>query len=104
VKNIFLVHARRNWHSADVHESCLVQAPIRSLRSSNEPPPKQINEDRIKAAARGDKELEELVEAIAKIETETKVNQQLSALLDTTIEDVVNRKKRLRKRFDRLFG
>ena len=104
VKHKFLSHARRNRISAGTLESGLGQVTTGSLRFSTGPTTDTTMTDRIMAAARGDKALEELVEAAARLETEAKVNQQLSALLDTTIEDIVNRKRRLTRRVDRLLG
>jgi hypothetical protein len=57
--------------------------------------------DGMRTVVRGDKELEDLVDAAQRVDDAARVNQQLSQLLQTTISDVVNRKKRLRRLWDR---
>jgi hypothetical protein len=53
--------------------------------------------EEIKAAVRGNRDLEELVEALQDIESGPNINQQLSQRLNTTIPDVINRRRRLRR-------
>jgi len=104
VKNKFLAHARRSRRSVEILENGLRKAKIHVMSSSTEPILDMPIGERMRMAARGDSVIEELVEAAAKLESEKRVNQQLSSLLDTTIEDVVNRRTRLTRRFNRLFG
>lgn len=52
-------------------------------------------------AAMGDSSLEELLKAVSKVDGGHNINQQLAEALNTTTEDVVNRKKRLRRRAKR---
>jgi DNA-directed RNA polymerase specialized sigma24 family protein len=52
-------------------------------------------------AARGDSDLEQLVEAIPDIDGKNNINQQLAKKLKTTPQDIVNRKKRLLRRYKR---
>ena len=56
---------------------------------------------RIDEAARGDTKLQELVKAVSDIEGGHNINQQLAEELHTSPEDVVNRKKRLVRRYRR---
>ena len=55
----------------------------------------------IEVAAKGDRDLEELIEATQSLDSTANVNQQLCEILDTTIQDVVNRRKRLTRRVER---
>ena len=56
---------------------------------------------RLYAAAKGDPELEELVQAVSGLGPRN-VNQQLAERLQTSVEDVENRRKRLARRVSRL--
>jgi hypothetical protein len=60
--------------------------------------------DRLKIVARGDRELEELIDAAQGLETVSKVNQQLSERLNIAVPEVVNRKKRLVRRLKEVAG
>jgi DNA-directed RNA polymerase specialized sigma24 family protein len=53
---------------------------------------------RLQEAARGDPDLEELVTAMRELDGNSKSNQQLASILHTTEKDIVNRKKRLKRR------
>lgn len=53
---------------------------------------------RLQEAARGDPKLEELVTAMRELDGNYKSNQQLASTLHTTVKDIVNRKKRLKRR------
>jgi DNA-directed RNA polymerase specialized sigma24 family protein len=57
--------------------------------------------EQIHEAARGDKKLEELVSAVSDVEGGHNINQQLAEELHTSPGDVVNRKKRLVRRYRR---
>jgi DNA-directed RNA polymerase specialized sigma24 family protein len=54
----------------------------------------------LEEAARGDADLEQLVEAVPDIDG-SNVNQQLASKLETTPEEIVNLKKRLVRRYKR---
>lgn len=56
---------------------------------------------KLKEAARGDSDLERLVEAVPDIDGRHDINQQLAEELRTTPQDIVNRKKRLLRRYKR---
>jgi hypothetical protein len=99
LKKKFLMHARRAVCSpiSPDEDACSAAATadagdtVRTL----------ISIDEIRAAARGDKELEELITATQQLDNSTSINQRLSEVLQTTAEDIVNRKKRLRRRLER---
>jgi DNA-directed RNA polymerase specialized sigma24 family protein len=55
----------------------------------------------LKEAARGDSDLEQLVDAIPAIDGRNNINQQLAEELKTTPQDIVNRRKRLLRRYKR---
>ena len=55
----------------------------------------------LEEAASGDSDLEKLVEAVPDIDGRNNVNQQLATELNTTPQDIVNRKKRLLRRYKR---
>ncbi|HLJ25708.1 MAG TPA: sigma factor [Candidatus Angelobacter sp.] len=54
---------------------------------------------RLGRIAAGDQELSELVTAVARLDDPRKMNQQLAHMLKTTPSDIVNRKKRLARRY-----
>lgn len=56
---------------------------------------------KLKEAARGDSDLERLVEAIRDMDGRHDINQELAEELRTTAQDIVNRKKRLLRRYKR---
>lgn len=104
VKNKFLMHLRRDRKLISCLQDDSVVVREQQLTDvGDSPSAKAIAEkaNQIVTAARGDKELEELVGAAQGLDDGGKVNQQLSVLLGTTIEDVVNRKRRLTRRVDR---
>ena len=95
LKKKFLMHLRRNRTSSGSVGEILSRAqPLQSEDSM----PASVKADQLAVAARGDKELEDLLAAGREIEDVGSVNQQLSVSLGTTIEDVVNRKRRLTRR------
>jgi DNA-directed RNA polymerase specialized sigma24 family protein len=99
MKNKFLMHARRNQHyagSLDDRAHAEWANPVSSNGSVSD-----TFEERIKLVVRGDKQLEEFVEAAKELESDGKINQQLSRILNTTTTDVINRRKRLVRRLDR---
>ncbi|MBZ5523783.1 MAG: hypothetical protein LAP21_16235 [Acidobacteriia bacterium] len=60
--------------------------------------------DKFLRAANGDPKLTELVEAIMNTDGRPNDNQLLAARLSTTTEDIVNRKKRLKRRYKQMFS
>jgi len=89
LKNKFMTHRRRSRNRVSVADDRLVPAPIVIQ------PAQDTMIERIKAVAQGKKDLEELVEASQHIEDGANINQQLSAQLKTTVQDVINRRRRL---------
>lgn len=55
----------------------------------------------LREAAKGDRRLEELVVAMERLEVNHKINQQIASVLNTTVKDIVNRKKRLIRKVKR---
>jgi hypothetical protein len=51
----------------------------------------------LKSKLRGDKELEDLINVIGSINGDHNINQELAAELGTTVDDIVNRRKRLKR-------
>jgi DNA-directed RNA polymerase specialized sigma24 family protein len=102
LKNKFLMHVRRSklLPASAENGPFLAELPnpaIMEERASD-------TVDRLKIVARGDRELEELIDAAQGLETVSKVNQQLSERLNITVPDVVNRKKRLVRRLKEVAG
>lgn len=58
--------------------------------------------EELEEAARGDADLEQLVQAVPDIDGRNNVNQQLATELDTTPQEIVNLKKRLVRRYKRM--
>jgi DNA-directed RNA polymerase specialized sigma24 family protein len=100
VKNKYLGHARRHHISESVEER---RARLNTLPLITGPSavPTVVRIDEIRCAARGDKQLEELVDVAQGLETVDQSNQQLSEALGTTVEEVINRKRRLKRRLHR---
>ena len=102
LKNKFLTHVRRSklLPASAENSPFLPELPDPAIRE--EPPSDTV--DRLKIVARGDRELEELIDAAQGLETVSKVNQQLSERLNIPVPDVVNRKKRLVRRLKEVAG
>jgi DNA-directed RNA polymerase specialized sigma24 family protein len=98
LRNKYLQHLRRNQRSLGPVADDRLQGASQNAASGRT---RGIAEG-LKLVARGDRKLEELVEAAEQIANEGKVNQQLSEILKTTTEDIVNRKKRIARRLRRL--
>ena len=89
LKNKFMTHRRRSRsREAAADERPVAPASVIS-------PAQDSMADRIEAVAKGKRDLEELVEASRDIEDSANINQQLSMRLKTTVQDVINRKRRL---------
>jgi DNA-directed RNA polymerase specialized sigma24 family protein len=91
LKNKFMTHKRRSRNREGVADNRPVPVPVA------DPPTKDMMTERIKAAAKGKRDLEELVEASQDIDDGGDINQQLSERLNTTAQDVINRRRRLRR-------
>jgi DNA-directed RNA polymerase specialized sigma24 family protein len=101
LKRKFLAHVRR-------HHRCIGFSEVTEVAEvSTHPGPESQavaiadKIERLRTAAKGDQELEELLDGAGRIESTSKPNEQLSRLLNTSIEDILNRKRRLRRRLDR---
>jgi DNA-directed RNA polymerase specialized sigma24 family protein len=91
LKHKFMTHRRRSLAREGAADNR--QAPI-AIGSA---PSRETISDRVREVARGDKDLEELVEASQRLEEGLNINQQLSERLNITVQDVINRKRRLRR-------
>lgn len=98
LRNRFLLHARKlRRYGGSFDDARFVPEPNASL---GRPLVATITRQ-IEVAAKGDRDLEELIEATQSLDSTANVNQQLCEILDTTIQDVVNRRKRLTRRVER---
>jgi DNA-directed RNA polymerase specialized sigma24 family protein len=98
LRNKFLLHARKlRRYGGSLDDARFAPEPNASI---GKPLTATITKQ-IEVAAKGDTDLEELIKATQTLDSAANVNQQLSQILDTTIEDVVNRRKRLTRRVDR---
>ncbi|MGC1449064.1 MAG: hypothetical protein WA830_03415 [Candidatus Sulfotelmatobacter sp.] len=95
LKNKFLTHRRRSQTREHPAPSDRNEPMLPVLNAA---PPQDMLHERIRDAVRGARDLEEFIEASQKIEDGANVNQLLSQELHTTVEDVVNRKKRIKTR------
>jgi DNA-directed RNA polymerase specialized sigma24 family protein len=101
LKHKAIDHMRRHERIAgSIDDPDLVQKPylVQPMTDGNENG--ELYRE-LKKAARGDSDLERLVEAVPDIDGRHNTNQQLAEELGTTPQDIVNRKKRLLRRYKR---
>jgi DNA-directed RNA polymerase specialized sigma24 family protein len=74
---------------------------IYKLQPTLKPDEPRELQSQFREAVKGDRRLEELVIAMERLEVNYKINQQIAAVLNTTVKDIVNRKKRLIRKVKR---
>ena len=102
LRNNFLDRVRRyrRRDGGSVDDSTFVKRfPERASRESPVHRALEIKEwiASLKNNLRGDKELEDLINAIGSTNGDHNINQELAAELGTTVDDIVNRRKRLKR-------
>ena len=99
LKNKYLDHARRQRHYAGPISGAVEDRLVVPPASDHLEEQELLTsvEDRV----RGDKELEALVVAVQETDGTSCLNQELAATIGTTVADIVNRRKRIRRSFEK---